>query len=114
MRRRYRVIALCVALSVLYWVGAWTYTQSEVVAQQQAGAHPVSVFLHEGSLAFMATWWWVWGTIALHALVGAVGAVRRDREALLGAFASFVLHAGVAVSVGVIGPPDAGVVDEAR
>ncbi|MCB9682612.1 MAG: hypothetical protein H6733_14195 [Alphaproteobacteria bacterium] len=101
--RRIQVMALLCLLSALYWGGVWAWTQKVTAEQLAAGAHPATVTVDVFGLVFQATWAWAVGGAVLHAVLAAVSAWRRDRQALAGVGWSAVLHVAFAWSTGILG-----------
>ena len=89
--RRWRIAAMLVLLSICYWLGHELWFASHLArGDSPEAAMAVLWMVGQHGLAFER--WLVWG-VALHALVGGIGAYRRDREAAIGSLLSLGLHA---------------------
>jgi hypothetical protein len=102
MRRRWQIVGLLALASLTYWLGSWAWIRASVAELDAGGAHELTQFLHEGGLVYQATWGWVAGGLAVHALLIVASWARGDREAVIGGVASLGAHAAFAWSVGIL------------
>lgn len=102
VRRRDRVWALLGLLSVVYWIGIWAATQQEMAEATAGGVNAILATIHANGFVLEATYAWVMGALAVHALLAALAWWRGDREVVAGVGISLALHVGCWLWTGVI------------
>ncbi len=100
--RRYQVFALLLGLSVVFWIGVWTWTEAHMRQMVAAGLPEIAATLEGILVVDMATVGWVVGCSLLHPLILLLAHRRGDLEARAGVLYSAFVHLGFMVAAGVL------------